>query len=182
MSRNASRTKRATVASSALLAAVVLLPSGPAAAQSDQLAIRGIGITKLDTGKAVVNRLAVACVTAHQNVFVDCVPQGSALLKVDGGTKRKLGLKSTTLAKGSITAFPSNGEGEDGGRVDLKASKAVRRKLAGVKVKVTYTLTVTAPIHEVVTKKMTMTATSGVARLLLRSSGDDVALAGGGRG
>jgi hypothetical protein len=168
----------------ALVASIAVAQTGPAAAQSDAFAIRAIGITKLDTASTAVNTVAVACVTPGTNSFVDCVPKGSAVLKVGSATKRKLKLASTVIAKGPIIAKPASGEGEDGGRITAEASSAVRKKLKTLKtVQVTYRLTITSPIQEVITKKMTMTTTSsGVKRLLLRSSGDDVSLGGGGRG
>jgi hypothetical protein len=161
--------------------AIAVAQTGSAAAQSDAYAIRAIGITKLETTRTAVNTLAVACVTPGTNSFVDCVPKGSAVLKVDSATKRKLKLASAVIAKGPIVAKAAGGEGEDGGRVTAAASSAVRKKLKTLKtVTVTYTLTITGPIQEVITKKLSMTTTSsGVKRLLLRSSGDDVSLAGG---
>ena len=181
--RTASRRLKVALVASVVAGSVATAATG-AVAQSEQYAIRGIGITKLDTSRTTVNTIAIACVTPGTNVFVDCVPKGSAVLKVSATTKARLKLASTTIAKAPITAKAASGEGEDGGRVLAEASSAVRRKLKTLKtIEVTYRLTVTSPVTTVVTKKLKMTTTStGVARLLLRSSGDDVALAGGGRG
>ena len=54
-----------------VIAALSLTQIGPAAAQSDNTAVRVIGITKLDTSRTVVNTLAINCVRAKTNNFVD---------------------------------------------------------------------------------------------------------------
>jgi hypothetical protein len=178
-----SRAVKLGLAASAVVASVAVAQAGPVAAQSTQFAIRGIGSTKLDVGKKVINTLAVACVTPHTNTFVHCVPAGSATLKVSAATKSKLKLPSATIAKGPIKAFavPAGGEGESGGRVKLEASSAVRSKLKAAKtIELTYTLTVTGPIQETIKKKMKWSISfDGASRLSLRSSGDDFALSGG---
>jgi hypothetical protein len=178
------RPVKVALVASTLVATAAVAQVGPAAAQSDKFSVRGIGITRLDVAKPTVNTLAVACVTPGANTFLDCVPQGSATLKVSAATKRKLKLPSTTIAKGPIVAKPAGGEGEDGGRVAATASSAVRKRLKKAKtIEVTYRLTVTSPIQEVLTEKVKMTTTSsGVQRLLLRSSGDTFSFGGGGRG
>jgi hypothetical protein len=65
----------------------------------------------------------------------------------------------------------------------VKASKAVRKQLAKVdKVKVTYTLTLTAPVEAVLktTGTWSVDTFDGAKRLLLRSPGDTFAISGRG--
>ncbi|WP_354697477.1 hypothetical protein DSM112329_03107 [Paraconexibacter sp. AEG42_29] len=165
--------------------AALLALSGAASAQDAAFAVRGIGVTKLDTGPAITHHLTVSCVAAGTNTFVDCVPTGTAKITVDAATKKKLKLTSATLGTAKVVAKAATGEGEDGGAVDVKASAAVRKKLAKVKsVKVTYTVTVTAPVPAVLKTSGTWSVNTftGAKRLLLRSPGDSVDLAGGGRG
>ena len=157
--------------------------SGTAAAQGEEFAVRAIGVTKLDSDSTITHHLSVACVTPGSNTFVNCVPAGSVKVTVDAATKKKLKLTSATLGTATVVAKAAAGEGEDGGVVDLKASKAVRKKLAKVgSVKVTYTLTVLAPVRAVLksTGTWSVDTFSGAKRLVLRSPGDTFGISGRG--
>jgi hypothetical protein len=165
----------AATAATVVATSAALTLSGPAAAQDEQFAIRAIGITKLETKKPVLNRMTVNCVTPGTNGFVDCVPAGTAVVTVDAATKRKLKLTSAIIAKGDIVARTAGGEGEDGGTMDVKATSAVRKKLAKASsVTLTYKLTTTAPVNAVMkaTQVWKVNTTAGIKRLLLRSPGD----------
>ncbi|MCW3012230.1 MAG: hypothetical protein JWO90_2634 [Solirubrobacterales bacterium] len=173
------------LASSVVVAAGAVALAAPAVAQSPDVAIRGISANRLDPGTANVHRLLVACIEAGKAQFVDCAPTGTATLTVSAATKARLKLPSTVIAKGKVVATKANGEGEDGGRVDAVATSATRKRLKTAKTtfEVTYKLSVTSPIQEVVTTKMKWTIrTAGIARLLLRSDGDTADISGGGRG
>jgi hypothetical protein len=181
------RTFRAAVSlatATTLLGASAFALSGPASAQEGQqeAAVRAIGATKLDSS-SVTHHLSVRCVVPGQNSSVDCVPAGSVKITVDAATKKKLKLKSATIGTAEIVAMPATSEDTAGGRARVKASKAVRKQLAKVnKVKVTYTLTVTAPVTAVLktTGTWSVDTFDGAKRLLLRSPGDTFAISGRG--
>jgi hypothetical protein len=88
--------------------------------------------------------------------------KGSAVLTVDGATKTKLGLKSTTLAEGPIKAVRQEARGRQGeGHLHAHCHGAHPGGRQG------------EDDHDGHIRRRAPA---------LRSSGDDVALAGGGRG
>jgi hypothetical protein len=151
------------------------------AATTQRLAVRGVGVNTLRVYGATVNGLIVFCVIAGQNgVPSGCTPVASATIKVSAATRRKLGLRSTTIA--SADKVRPCGEADC---LNLTASKAVRDRLKKVKsVPVVYSITVAGPIRETVTQRVTLLVQrttklrSGAKRLAFRSADDTFAVSG----
>lgn len=168
-----------------VLLAVAISALAPAAvsAQSDQPpAVRVIGANLLTTSGEQLHRVGILCLVGGTNTSQsdesDCM-SAKAKITVSNATKRKLKLRSTTLATGSASFTP----GADGGwGLKLESSKATRKALKKVKkVDVTYSITFTKPVTETLTVKATMGINKVMGRLLLRSKDDTTAIAGGGR-
>lgn len=145
------------------------------------LAVRALGLTALWVNRPVISSVVPFCVTATTNHGPpDCVVEASASIKVSAATRRKLGLRSTTIASGG-KVVPC-GEAEC---LRLTASQAVRDRLKKVKsVRVVYAMKVTAPIKETITQHVTLVVqktsklAKGVERLAFRSADDTFKVSG----
>jgi hypothetical protein len=148
-----------------------------------QLAVRALGVNTLRVYGARVSRLSPFCVFAGKNTGPSgCEVEARASIKVSAATRRKLGLRSTTIATGDEVA--PCGESRC---LNLTASRAVRNRLKKVKrVPVVYTLKVSAPIKETITKRVTLIVqrttklAEGAERLAFRSADDTFAVSGRG--
>jgi hypothetical protein len=132
-----------------VLALAALSSAGTAGAQ-DGMGVRVVSNDAFSLTSSTLKSFVVFCVD-QSNATRPCSLAATGSVRVSSALKRRYGLPSTTIAKGTLAPC---GESEC---VKMLTTKAVRAKLKGVtRLPVTVRLPITSPVQETLSRPLTL--------------------------